>query len=252
MYGAMTEHLKVIEMSCKTHHLKQFQDLKIEYLTHYSLSLFRLQCEWFFLIPYNPCFLNQLVPVPFLEKCQGWIHHETWNKCVIWFYVEPWGHSRHLNIDMGHHILSPIVLHTVPIPVAVPDTASLITPLASHAKYLKRSAMVSHSWWAPTRTCVCFSRTCIWAGDAAFVRVRKNAAEVQVEEDKSSVKQELLQQLKIRLQQEKFVVQVLSCGIRTSEYQRKMPGKVPTYRQELFAPDGEFFPIDCSLTCPLG
>ena len=44
---------------------------------------------------------------------------------VVWFYVEPF--TLHLNRDRGLHLLSPILL--VPVPVPVLDTASVITPL---------------------------------------------------------------------------------------------------------------------------
>ena len=45
---------------------------------------------------------------------------------VVWFYVEPF--TLHLNRDRGQHLLSPIVLVSVLVPVPVADTASVITP----------------------------------------------------------------------------------------------------------------------------
>ena len=51
------------------------------------------------------------------------------DECVVWFYEEPF--TLHLNRDRGRHLLSPIVLVQVPVPVLVPNTASVITPLSS-------------------------------------------------------------------------------------------------------------------------
>ena len=52
----------------------------------------------------------------------------------------------------------------------------------------------------------------------------KERSVLEAQYDESSIKQELLQQQKIRLQQEKFIVQVLSTK-PNKEHQRKMPIK---------------------------
>ena len=46
------------------------------------------------------------------------------DKWVVWFYVEPF--TLHLNRHRAWHLLFPIVLALVPIPVSVLDTASVI------------------------------------------------------------------------------------------------------------------------------
>ena len=54
---------------------------------------------------------------------------KTWTNGLYSFmyYIEPF--TLHLNRDRGQHLSSPIVLVLVPVPVSVPYTASVITPL---------------------------------------------------------------------------------------------------------------------------
>ena len=49
------------------------------------------------------------------------------DKWVVWFCVEPF--TLHGNIDRSWHLLSPIVLALVPVPVPILGTANVITPL---------------------------------------------------------------------------------------------------------------------------
>ena len=60
---------------------------------------------------------------------QDWDGDQDMDEWVVWFYVEPF--TLHLNRDMGRHLLSPMVV----IPVPVPHTASVITPLLRGGLY---------------------------------------------------------------------------------------------------------------------
>ena len=70
---------------------------------------------------------------------------------VVWFYVEPF--ILHLDRDRGQHLLSPIVL--VPVPVQVPDTDSVFTPLW-------RSLALCDIFFPVVRSVLTFTNITVW------------------------------------------------------------------------------------------